>query len=121
MANWTGDSTTFLKGLDLVASRLKKQRDSFKATAEKKKEKLVAKLGDLATEEDIQTAYGYADITDTERIALLLLLQESKETQVAEDAAVFYLTALLRDLANDRTDWVENMERNERERRKSMG
>ena len=108
---WQGDDATFLKGLDVIAQRLGKMRDTLNAAAEKQRSRLAAKLGEYQTEEDIQNAYGYADITDAERIALLQLLQESRETLVAEDAAVFYLNALLRDLRLDREDWIENMER----------
>ena len=112
---WQGDDTTFLNGLDKVSQSLEKLRNVFNATADKKRGKLVAKLGLYQTEEDIQNAYGYAEITDSERIALLQLMNESKEILFAEDAAVFYLNALLRDHKLDRDDWVENMARSKRQ------
>ena len=112
---WHGEDTTFLNGIDKVSQSLEKLRNVFIATAKKKRDKITAKLGEYQTEEDIQNAYGYADITDAERISLLQLLNESKATLFAEDAAVFYLNALLRDLMFDRDDWVENMERNKRQ------
>lgn len=114
MQKWTGEDTTFLQGLDMVEPKLKKLRDSFKAAANKKRDKLASKLGDYDTEDAIQDAYGYGEITDKERIALLLLLQESKETQVAEDAAVFYINALLRDFKDEREGCLEEIERNKR-------
>ena len=115
--NWQGDDSTFLKGLDKVAQRLEKLRDHFKASAEKQRTKLTFKLGDYQTELDIQNAYGYAYITEAERVALLQLLNESKETLVADDAATFYMNALLRDLKLDRDDWIENMTRKNRRKK----
>lgn len=113
---WKGDDVTFLNGMNKVSQRLEKLRDVFKAAAEKKRKKIASKLGEYQTEADIQNAYGYAEITDAERIALLQLLNESKETLVAEDAAVCYINALLRDLKLDRDDWIENMARKKRQK-----
>jgi len=117
MNKWQGDNATFLKGLDTVGTKLNKLRDSLAASAQKKREKLAAKLGDYQTEEEIQDAYGYAVITEAERVSLLQLLQENKEALFAEDAAVFYLNAILRDLRVDREDWIENMERAKRQQK----
>lgn len=117
MTKWQGDDATFLKGLDTVKPKLEKLRDTLAKSAQTKRGKLAAKLGDYQTEEDIQNAYGWAVITEDERVALLQLLQENKEALFAEDAAVFYLNAVLRDLRLDREDWIENMERAARQRK----
>ena len=117
MKKWQGDDVTFLKGLDKVQAKLEKMRDSFAAAAQKKRDQRAAKLGDYQTEDAIQNAYGYAEISDDERVALLLLLQESKETLVAEDAAVFYINAILRDHRLEREGWVEDMERKSRQKK----
>ena len=109
---WNGTDATYVKGLTVLEKRLEKLLQQYKKSTDKRRASLPTTVGAYTTEQELQDAFGYGDITDDEYHALLAEMRDKEDLLndlYPEDAAAFFLSAVLRDLRYERDDLVAEM------------
>lgn len=110
MSEWQGDIKTYKKGLERVLKPLIRRRTDLAAKSEVRQRSKKTMVKGFESIDDIQNAFGYSEITDSERVKLVEQFEKKQALSLTPttvmDAEIFTLNWVIKELKNE----LENCE-----------